>query len=130
MGTQTQEQPTGKQESFTQRKNREQRRKKMLLEARAWFKSERAEHPPFDAKANGSAKMDECPNCTAKRRHARPSAGRVLALIKYYTPDRTEIVRVCLNRWNPINDKHCGYADKIPVIVKADDKASQLSSEV
>ncbi len=75
--------------------------------------------------------MDTCPDCTERVQAIRKNGGRVVSLIKYYTPDKTHLVRVCINRWNPIKDRHCGYADKIPLEVKkADDKASKLSSEV
>jgi hypothetical protein len=96
-------------ESFTQRINRQERRKEMIRKARAWFEENRPGYTPVD---NGvSTKGDVC-----KPTYADLTGGcGQHSLIRYYNPDKTEIVRVCIRRFDTRKDSGCGYADKVPV---------------
>lgn len=81
----------------------------MIRKARAWFEENRAGYTPVD---NGvSMKGDRC-----KPTYADLTGGcGQHSLIRYYTPDKTEIVRVCIRRFDIRKDCGCGYADKVPV---------------
>ena len=93
--------PKRQTESFTQRMNRQERRKEMIRKAKAWFVENRPGYTPVD---NGkSVKADRCHWCGQR------------SLLRHYTPDKTEIVRVCLRRFDTRKDSDCGYSDKVPV---------------
>jgi hypothetical protein len=102
-------QPKRQSESYTQRMNRQERRKEMIRKAKEWFAENRDGYAPVD---NGiSMKGDRC-----KPTHADLTGGcGQHSLIRYYTPDATEIVRVCIRRFDSRKDNGCGYTDKVPV---------------
>jgi len=94
-------QPKRQTESYTQRINRQERRKEMIRKAKAWFVDNRPGYTPVD---NGkSVKADRCHWCGQR------------SLIRHYTPDKTEIVRVCIRRFDTRKDSGCGFSDKVPV---------------
>jgi len=81
----------------------------MIRKARVWFEENRPGYTPVD---NGvSMKGDRCKPTYAD---LTGGCGRH-SLIRYYNPDKTEIVRVCIRRFDTRKDKGCGYADKVPV---------------
>lgn len=98
---------------FAQRKRRQQRRKEMIKAARNWFEVNRPGYLRFESEKATAIRPDVCPDCTARARSKKANAGRVAALIKYYTPDKVHLIRVCLNQWNPMKAQQCTYSDKI-----------------
>jgi hypothetical protein len=103
--------PKRQTESYTQRMNRQERRKEMIRKAKEWFAENRDGYAPVDNGKGGAMKGDRC-----KPIHADLTGGcGQHSLIRYYTPDGTEIVRVCIRRFDSRKDSGCGYADKVPV---------------
>lgn len=122
-----------KSESYTQRMNRQARRKEMIRKIRLWFEENRPGYTPVD---NGVATKGDV--CNPLDKNLNGGCGQ-LSLVRYYNPDKTEIIRVCIRRFDTRKDRGCGYADKVPVgydrfvkKVKKDDapKENAVSSAV
>ncbi len=102
-------QPKRQSESYTQRMNRQERRKEMIRKARLWFKENRLDYTPVD---NGVTMKGDV--CNPLDKNLNGGCGQ-FSLIRYYNLDKTEIVRVCIRRFDTRKDSGCGYADKVPV---------------
>ena len=85
-------------ESRIKQNNRQERRKEMIRRTRAWFAANRPGYTPVDKGV--STKCDKC------------KCGE-MSMIRYYTPDMTEIVRVCIRRFDSRTDKQCGGTNKV-----------------
>lgn len=87
-------------ESWIRHKNRQERRKEMIRKAREWFATHREGCTPVDA-----GKGTKCDKCVCGKS----------SMIRYYTPDKTGIIRLCIRRFDSREDRRCNNSDKVPV---------------
>lgn len=118
-----------KSESFTQRNNRQERRKEMIRKARLWFGENRKGYTPVD---NGVS--TKCNVCKPIYKDLTGGCGEI-SMMRYYNPDKTEIIRVCIRRFDTHKDRGCGYSDKVPVgydriIKKVKDNAPKANAAI